>query len=294
MIILQGILEQGLIYGIIAMGVYITYRILDFPDLTVDGSFPLGAAVTAALISAFDVNPWLCLLASFLAGLLAGLLTGVIHVYANIKNLLSGILTMTALYSINLRISSRSNVPLFDKRTIFNTSVGGYLSEALPFFGAIIIIFIIVVFMKLLLDWYLSTKSGMLLRAAGDNPQLVSSLARDYGKVKILGLCLANALVALGGGVICQQQRFFDISMGTGTIVICLASVIIGLAIRKSVKRLAPTTAVILGAIIYKAGIAAAIAAGLRPSDMKFITAALFLFVLIFNNKVFSGVGKNG
>lgn len=278
--LITGVFEQGLIYAIMALGVYITYRILDFPDLTVDGSFPLGAAVTAVLITK-GINPYATLILATLAGALSGVATGIIHVKFKVRDLLSSIIVMTALYSINLRIAGKANLALFGKETIFkNNFVEGLFSEVGDY-KALIIIFAVMLISKFLLDAYLATRSGYLLRAVGDNETIVTSLAKDSGKVKIVGLAIANGLVALSGCVMCQQQRFFDISMGTGTMVIGLASVIIGTNIFKNVSRLKATTAVVIGAILYKGCVAAAIEMGMSATDMKFITSALFLIILI-------------
>jgi putative ABC transport system permease protein len=275
------ILEQGLIFAIIAMGVYITYKILDFPDLSVDGTYPLGAAITAALIAA-GVNPLLAMLASIAAGATAGLITGLIHVKLKVRDLLSGIITMTALYSVNLHIAGKANLPIFNTTTIFNNGiVNAIFPDFLEPYKTLIIIFIVALLTKLLLDWYLKTKSGYLLRAVGDNPAVVTSLANDKGTVKIIGLVISNALVALAGSVMCQQQRFFEIQMGTGTIVIGLASVIIGLTLFKRLTKIKPTTSVAIGSILYKACVALAITYGLSATDMKLVTAVLFLLILV-------------
>ena len=250
------IIEQGLIYGILALGVYITYKILDFPDLTTDGSFPLGAAVTAALISR-GVNPYLTLPIAFAAGALAGVCTGLIHVKGRVRDLLSGIIMMTALWTINLRIAGTSNVPLFSKETIFkNSFLEKFLPEAVQPYGTLIVIVILAAVTKLILDFYMKSKSGFLLRAVGDNEKLVTALARDQGNVKILGLAIANGLVALSGCIFCQEERVFEISMGTG--------------------------AVVIGSVLYKACTAVAMR-NFEPQDMKLITAALFLIVLLIS-----------
>ena len=276
--LLISVLEQGFIYAILALGVYITYKILDFPDLTVDSSFPLGAAVCAALITR-GVNPYLTLPVAFAAGALAGLVTGIIHVKCHIRDLLSGIITMTILYSINLHIAGGvANVPIFSNDNMFSIFP---FRDALGTFNTTVVIFIILIAAKLLLDAYLKTKSGYLLRAVGDNPAVVTSLAKDSGIIKILGLAISNGLVSLAGCVMCQQQRFFDISMGTGTIVIGLASVIIGINLFRRVSFVAATSAVIVGSVIYKACVAIAISKGLAPIDMKLITGVLFLVILI-------------
>ena len=276
------IIEQGLIYGILALGVYITYKILDFPDLTTDGSFPLGAAVTAALITR-GVNPYLTLPIAFAAGALAGVCTGLIHVKGRVRDLLSGIIMMTALWTINLRIAGTSNVPLFSKETIFkNSFLEKLLPEAVQPYGTLIVIVILAAVTKLILDFYMKSKSGFLLRAAGDNEKLVTALARDQGNVKILGLAIANGLVALSGCIFCQEERVFEISMGTGAVVIGLASVIIGTSLFRNMTFMKATPAVVIGSVLYKACTAAAMR-NFEPQDMKLITAVLFLIVLLIS-----------
>ena len=194
------ILEQGLIYGILALGVYITYKILDFPDLTVDGSFPLGAAVTATMIT-HGVNPYLTIPVSFLAGAAAGVCTGLIHVKGKVRDLLSGIIMMTALWTINLRIAGKANVPIFGEENIFdNEAMNGIFSGGAAKYKVLAVVLILAVIVKIILDLYLQTKSGFLLRAVGDNANLVTSLAKDQGNVKILGLAIANGMVAMAGG----------------------------------------------------------------------------------------------
>ena len=277
---LISVLEQGLIYGIMALGVYITYKILDFPDLSVDGTFPLGAAVTAALIKA-GVNPYLTLPIAFAAGLAAGICTGLIHVKFKVRDLLSGIIVMTGLYTVNLFIAGTNNVPLFSTDTIFrNEMLSGFFGDNIPQWLDIVIILIIVLICKVLLDLYMKTQSGYLLRAVGDNDVIVTALAKDKGNVKILGLAIANGLVALSGCVFAQQSRVFDISMGTGALVIGLASVTIGLSFFRRLSFVKTTTAVIVGSIFYKACVALALKfAGATAT--KLITAVLFLLILI-------------
>ncbi len=280
--ILIGVAEQGLIYGIMALGVYITYKILDFPDLTVDGSFPLGAAVTAVMLTEFEgINPFIALGVSFLVGVLSGICTGIIHVKFKVRNLLSGIIMMTALYSINLRIAGKAYLPIFKQDTIFSNPVANNFFQNVSPYQTVIIALFAALIVKVLLDGYLKTKSGYLLRSVGDNPTLVTSLAKDQGMVKIIGLAIANGIVALSGSIMCQQQRFFDVSMGTGTVVIGLANVIIGLSMFKNTPFIKPTTAVIIGSIIYKGCVALAISQGLAAQDMKLITSVLFLVILI-------------
>lgn len=281
MMILLGILEQGLIYAVMALGVYITYKILDFPDLTVDGSFPLGAAVTAVLLLN-GINPYIALIFAFGAGALAGLVTGIIHVWAKVRDLLSGIITMTALYSLNLHIAGKANVPVFNQATIFKLDI---MPELFKPYAVLLVSFLVLAVAKLLLDFYLKTKSGYLLRAVGSNPMLVTTLAKESGKVKIVGLVISNGLVALSGSVLCQQQRFFEISMGTGTIVIGLATVIIGTKLFGHLSFIKTTSAVIIGSIVYKACVALAISLGFAAVDMKLITAILFLAILLLGQR---------
>ncbi|MGN0334107.1 MAG: ABC transporter permease [Lachnospiraceae bacterium] len=279
--VIIGVFEQGFIYGIAALGIYITYQILDFPDLTVDGSFPMGAAVSAVLVAG-GVNPYSALLASFGAGVLAGICTGLIHVKLKVRDLLSGIIMMTGLYSVNLRIAGKANVTLFKQETVFeNAFLDGLFPEPLRGIRTMLVALVFALVMKILLDIYLKTKSGYLLRAAGDNETLVTSLAIDQGMVKILGLAIANGFVALSGGIIAQQQRYFDVSMGTGTMVTGLASVIIGTKLLKNVSFFKSTTAVLFGSIAYKACVACAIAFGLEARDNKLVMAATFLIILV-------------
>ena len=297
--IIFGILEEGLVYAIMALGVYITYKILDFPDLSVDGTFPLGAAVTAAGIAnglpfIGTISPVAALFISFAVGALAGCITGLIHVKLKVRDLLSGIIVMTALYSINLRITGKANLPIFSKETIFSNSfLSAHVPEAASPFIVTIILFVIVLICKVLLDAYLQTRSGYLLRAVGDNDVLVTSLAKDKGLVKIVCLAIANGYAALAGSVYCQQKGFFEISIGTGTMVIGLANVIIGTQLLKRVSFIRSTTAVIIGSIVYKACVSIAlllndlhiggldISIPVTASDLKLITSVLFLIILV-------------
>ncbi|WP_349668855.1 ABC transporter permease [Lacrimispora sp.] len=284
MSIILGVLEEGLVYAIMALGVYITYKILDFPDLSVDGTFPLGGAVTVTLILA-GINPLATLFIAFAIGALAGCITGFIHVKLKVRDLLSGIIVMTALYSVNLRVAGKANVPFFNVSTIFENSLINKLFPAsLNGVTVVVILAVIVFVVKFILDQYLKTRSGYLLRAVGDNETLVTSLAKDRGMVKIVGLAIANGLAALAGSVYCQQKGFFEISMGTGTIVIGLANVIIGTKLFKRIGFVKSTTAVIIGSIIYKACVSFAIFLGMEASDLKLITSVLFLAILVLSN----------
>ena len=280
MSILLSVLEQGLIYAILGLGVYITFKILDFPDMTVDSSFPLGAAITALMI-ANGFSPLLTLPASLLAGAAAGALTGFIHVRLKVRDLLSGIIVMTGLYSVNLHVAGRANVQLFSFQTIFKNGLIDALPEQVAPFAPVVLLAVLALIVKLLMDAYLATRSGFLLRATGDNPTLVSTLAQDSGSVKILGLCIANALVSLSGCIMCQYQRYFDISMGTGTLVLAVASVIVGTQLLRGLRFLRATTAVVLGSILYKGCVALALSFGLSPFDLKLVTAALLLLIIV-------------
>ena len=284
MSIILGVLEEGLIYAIMALGVYITYKILDFPDLSVDGTFPLGGAVTVTLILA-NVHPTATLFIAFAIGALAGCITCFIHVKLKVRDLLSGIIVMTALYSVNLRVAGKANVPIFNSSTIFeNPLIDRIFSGNLANVSAVVILAVIVLIVKFLLDQYLKTRSGYLLQAVGDNEALVTSLAKDKGMVKIIGLAIANGLAALAGSVYCQQKGFFEISIGTGTIVIGLANVIIGTKLFKKIGFVKTTTAVVAGSIIYKGCVSLAISMGMKPSDLKMITAVLLLAILVLSN----------
>ena len=280
MSLLLSVLEQGLIYAILALGVYITFKILDFPDMSVDSSFPLGAAVTSLMI-ARGVHPLLTLPAALAAGALAGALTGVIHVRFKVRDLLSGIIVMTGLYSVNLHVAGRANVQLFSYDTIFKNAWISSLPAGVQPYAPVLLLLLLTLLVKLLMDAYLATRSGFLLRATGDNPTLVATLAKDAGRVKILGLSIANALVALAGCVMCQYQRYFDISMGTGTLVLAVASVIVGTQLLRGLRFLRATTAVVLGSILYKGCVALALSMGLSPFDLKLITAALLLLIIV-------------
>lgn len=293
MALILSVLEQGMIYAIMALGVYITYKILDFPDLTVDGSFPLGAAVTCILISK-GVNPYLTMPVSFFAGALVGMITGLIHVKLKVRDLLSSIIMMTALYTVNLRVAGRANLPIYNQENIFdNQFVNTIFPAFLEPYKTAIIILIIMILTKYILDWYMNSQSGFMLRAVGDNETIVTSLGVDKGTIKIIGLSIANGLVCLSGCIFANQQRFFDISSGTGTVVIGLASVIIGTSIFKKITFLRVTSSVIIGSLIYKACVAVAIRVIPASSDLKLVTAVLFLVILVIGTDRKKRVKKN-
>ncbi|MBQ7821777.1 MAG: ABC transporter permease [Clostridia bacterium] len=281
-------LTEGFIYALLAYGIFITYKILDFPDLTVDGSFPLGAAVTAVVINN-GVNPFLALLISVAVGALAGLCTGLIHVRLKVRDLLAGIITMTALFSVNLQIAG-SNMSIIGIDTIFRLMPFGDMPQI---YRKLIVSLILAIIVKIILDLYFKTQNGLLLRSVGDNENLVCTLGIDNGNMKILGLVIANALVALCGSVVCQQQQSFSATMGTGQMVFGLAAVIIGTTIFKKMSFVKGTTAVMVGSIVYKACIQTAITLGLPANLMKLITAVLFLLILVLGNLPSKGGRKH-
>ena len=286
-------LTQGFIYAMLSYGIYITYKILDFPDLTVDGSFPLGAAVTALLLVK-GVNPYLTLLAALAVGAAAGFVTGFIHVRLKVRDLLAGIITMTALFSVNLQIAGSNLSVARSVDTIFTAAPTMALFGSLTLImRKLIVSLIIMLICKILLDLYFKTKSGFLLRAVGDNSALVTTLAKDMGRVKIIGLVISNALVALSGAVVCHEQRSFSAMMGTGQMVFGLAAVIIGTTLFRKMSFAKGTTAVIAGSVIYKACIQIAISLGLPANLLKLITAVLFLVILVIGNFEKGTVKKN-
>ncbi|GAA1155977.1 MULTISPECIES: ABC transporter permease [Nesterenkonia] len=268
--------ELGLIYAIMALGVYLTFRILNFPDLTVDGSFTSGAA-TAAILITNEVDPFLATAAAFVVGSLAGMITGLLHTKGNINGLLAGILTMIGLYSINLRIMDGANVPLLGQDTVISMMRGftgvGWTSVA--------VLAVVALIFKLVMDWYLQTDNGLALRATGDNEQMISSFAVSTDRQKIIGLMLSNGLVGIAGAVVAQHQGFADIGMGIGLILVGLASVIVGQAIFGSRTVIQATLAVILGAVVYRLAIQFALNIGLNPNDMKLMSAVLVVAALL-------------
>lgn len=264
----QATIEQSLIFAIMVLGVYISFKILNFPDMTVDGSFPLGAAISAKLLT-LGVNPYLTLIVALICGALAGGITGLIHVKLKVQDLLAGILTMTALYSINLRIMGKSNIPLFEEENIFNTD-----------YSTIITIIILILISKLFLDYLLKTKFGFALKALGDNENLVVSLGLNEKKYKVYGLIIANAFVAFSGAILAQYQGFADIGMGTGTIVIGLASIIIGDTIFGKTRKISGTSVVIIGSVLYRAVLTLTLSLGMDASDLKLITTIIVLIIL--------------
>jgi putative ABC transport system permease protein len=276
-------IEQGLVFGIMALGVYITFKILNFADLTVDGSFPLGAAVAASLIVGGH-SPFTATLSAILAGSLAGYITGILNTSAKISDLLAGILTMTSLYSINLRIMGRPNIPLLNQPTIFSI-IQDTAKKIFPGFPVqymyLILFVVIVLIIKLLLDAFLKTQLGFALRATGDNPQMIRSQGVNTDLTKIIGLSLSNAMISLAGALVAQYQGFADVGMGIGTIIAGLASVIIGDALLGEKSIFISTLGVLFGSFLYRFSISLVLSFRLaQASDLKLLTALVVIVAL--------------
>ncbi len=275
---LQGALSQGLLWAIMALGVYITFRLLNTSDLSVDGSFATGGSVAAILISN-NVNPILAILAAIFSGAIAGFITGFLHTKCKIPAILSGILTQLSLYSINLRIMGRSNIPLLKYDNIFKSfseSTGINTMMSTIIIGAIIIILVIGI-----MYWFFGTEIGSALRATGSNENMVRSLGVDTNYAKIIGFMIANALVAFSGALVTQSQGYADVKMGTGAIVIGLASIIIGeVLVRKGTNFALKLSAIVFGSIVYRSAVAVVLQLGLNTDDLKLFTAVLVAIAL--------------
>lgn len=269
-------LEQGLAYGLVALGIVITFRILAFPDLTVDGSFPLGAAVVARLIME-GVTPIYGILMAIIIGFLAGCCTGLLNTKLKINSLLAGILMMTILYSVNLRIMGRSNIQLLTVSTLLTPLENLDVNRFIPI---IAFFFVVTLCIKFLTDMFLHTQLGFAMRATGDNEQMIRTLGVNTDNMTVLGLGISNAFVALSGSLVAQDQGFSDVGMGIGMIVAGLASIIIGEALfgKKTVQRM--TLAAVLGSIIYKLIISVGLRMGLAPTDLKMATGVMVILAL--------------
>ncbi|WP_315167358.1 ABC transporter permease [Metaclostridioides mangenotii] len=272
------VLIQSLILSIMAIGVYISYKILDFPDMTADGGFSLGGAVIAVSLAS-GMSPIIGTILAFTCGLVAGLVTSVLHIRFKITNLLSGILVMGMLYSINLGIMGKSNIPLFTYHNLFNSKLSP-LMLAITFAVAC----------KIILDLFLKTSLGYTLKGVGDNPHMIKSLGVNIDRIKTLGLMISNGLIALSGGLFAQFQGFSDVNMGIGTLVLGIASIIIGMSLFKKIVAIKTTTSIIIGTFIYQFTIYLAINFGLVSADnLKLITSVVIvLFLTIGNSGTFS------
>lgn len=263
--------EQGLIYAVLAMGVFLTYKILDIADLSVEGTFPMGAFIFAKFVS-LGFDSIISSLMAFFFGMLAGALTAFLYIKVKIQPLLSGILTLTILYSVNLRIYGKANVGLFSYPSIFDLG------------SNLLVLGILVLLIKIILDQFLKTERGYVLIATGDNETLVRSLGINSNQYKLLGLMLSNGLVGLSGALMAQIQGFADITMGTSIIVVGLASIIIGDSIKRSSNKIKSTTRAIIGSILYKLIGGIAIDLGLAPTDLKAISAIIVIVFIAYNN----------
>lgn len=269
-------LEQGFAYALVALGIALTFRVLAFPDLTVDGSFPLGAAVTARLLVE-GVHPAAAVVAAPLAGFLAGCATGLLNTRLKINSLLAGILVMTILYSVNLRIMGRANIQLLSRPTVFSPFEALEVSRFVPVIGFFVVVALAA---KLLTDLFLHTEYGLALRATGDNEQMIRSLGLNTDNATVLGLGLSNALVALSGALVAQDQGFGDVGMGIGMIVAGLASIIIGEALLSPRTIFRLTLAALVGSVVYRLIIALGLRLGLAPTDLKMATGVMVILAL--------------
>lgn len=270
-------LEQGLIYAILAMGLYISFKILNIPDLTVEGSFSFGALLTASLLLN-GVNPVLATFLALIFGVIPGIISAVLAIRLRIMELLAGILTMTMMYSVNLRLNGKPNVPFTKSENIFTL-----LDFGNPYLNKIVVLLIAVITLKLLLDWFFKTKMGYMLITTGDNDTLVKALGESSNKYRIIGLGMANGLVSLSGSLFAQSVKFGDTQMGIGVLVIALASIIIGDTLFKG-RNISGTTRAIMGAIVYKVIGTLAIEAGLSPHDLKLVNGVIVIGFIAYNN----------
>lgn len=298
-------LQMGLCFAVLALGVYISYSILDFPDLSVDGTFPLGGICCTILMLRLGVNPFVAIMLTFISGFIAGTVTGVLHVKFNISKLLSGIIVMTALLSVTLALTvlltdNGQTTTIFSYRSkniegVFNGEFIDSLGRSARDYAILLILSVIVVAVKLIIDLFLKTKMGYMLRATGDNEKLVISLGKDVGKYKILGLALANGFVAVSGALYSHLYMQYDNTCGSGKVVLALASVIIGVTVFSRIRFIKDTTAVIFGAIVYSLCLNYLVLIDQNGIYLKLLNAAMFALILIFNeksSKLFSSKSK--
>jgi putative tryptophan/tyrosine transport system permease protein len=282
-LILMHAAEQGLLYGIAALGVFITYRILNFPDLTVDGSFVTGAAIASSLLVTYGLDPAITLVIAFAAGAIAGTVTGLLNTRLGITDLLAGVLSMIMLYSINLRIMGRPNISLLRADTIIRIVQRGF--HSLGIVGVLVFVALVTIAIKVLLDLFFKTEIGLVLRATGDNERMVIAQGVNTKTTKVAGLALSNGLVALSGALVAQYSGFADVGMGVGTIVTGLAAVIIGGSLIRSRKVVWMTTSVLVGSLIYRIAVMFALrygyVIGFQASDLKLVTSLLVIVALV-------------
>lgn len=298
-------LQMGLCFAVLALGVYISYSILDFPDLSVDGTFPLGGICCTILMLRLGINPFVAIMLTFISGFIAGSVTGVLHVKFNISKLLSGIIVMTALLSVTLALTklltdNGQTTTIFSYRSkniegIFNGKFIDNMSSGARDYIILLILLITVIVVKIVIDLFLKTKMGYMLRATGDNEKLVISLGKDVGKYKILGLALANGFVAVSGALYAHLYMQYDNTCGSGKVVLALASVIIGVTVFSRIRFIKDTTAVIFGAIVYSLCLNYLVLIDQNGIYLKLLNAVLFAIILIFNeksSKIFSSKSK--
>lgn len=298
-------LQMGLCFAVLALGVYISYSILDFPDLSVDGTFPLGGIFCTILMLRLGVNPFVAIMLTFISGFIAGTVTGVLHVKFNISKLLSGIIVMTALLSVTLALTvlltdNGQTTTIFSYRSkniegVFNGKLIDSLGRSARDYAILLILLVIVIAVKLVIDLFLKTKMGYMLRATGDNERLVISLGKDVGKYKILGLALANGFVAVSGALYSHLYMQYDNTCGSGKVVLALASVIIGVTVFSRIRFIKDTTAVIFGAIVYSLCLNYLVLIDQNGIYLKLLNATMFALILIFNeksSKLFSSKSK--
>lgn len=278
---MQSAISQGVLWGVMVLGIFITYKILDIADLTVDGSFALGGCVCAVLIVQHEWNPWLALLMGAFAGMLAGAVTGILHTVFEIPAILAGILTQISLWSINLRVMGQSNIPLLNVENIFTKLVdatGLKQSQISLFVGIIIAVIIIAI-----LYWFFGTELGSSLRATGNNIDMIRALGVNTKVMKVLALMLSNALVGLAGGLVCQSQKYADINMGTGAIVIGLAAIVIGDVLLGRLRSFgSKLTSAVIGSVVYFIIRAIVLQLGMDANDMKLLSAIIVALALCF------------
>lgn len=276
---MQGAVAQGVLWSIMTLGVYITFKVLDFADLTVDGSFATGGGVSAILIS-HGMNPFLSLLIALIAGMACGFITGFLHTKLEIPGILAGILTMIALYSINIRIMGQANISLLGVSTIL-TTISGLFPALSTNIVSLIIGLVIACMVIALLYWIFGTEIGCAIRATGNNEYMVRALGVNTDKMKIIGLVLSNGLVALSGAMVAQNQGYADVGMGTGTIMIGLASVIIGeVLMGRRFSFAYKLISVVVGSVLYRVIIALVLWFGLKSTDLKLLTAVMVAIAL--------------
>lgn len=277
----QGAVAQGLLWGIMTLGVYLTFRILNIADMTCDGSFALGGSTCAILVTK-GMNPLLAVFISFLTGLIAGFATGIMHTKLKIHEILAGILSMIALYSINIRIMGRSNTPLLGVDTVMTKMQNQF--GITPNIASFIVGVIFGIALIILLYWFMGTELGSCLRATGNNEKMVRAMGVDTDKMKLMGLMLSNGLIAISGALVAQQQGYGDVGMGTGAIVIGLASIILGESIfawfNKRFSFYVTLLSILLGSVVYRLIIAIVLQLGLKSSDLKLLTAIIVVIAL--------------